>query len=96
MLQMRSTSAWCIFEQKVAVPGQEPLPTHGATSHSGVHAVAHIGVNPHELGVQGRVIVRIHGRDDLKKTVLLGSSKLKGALAMGHDEVSRESAWLLS
>ena len=58
--------------------------------------MAHIGVNPDELSVQSRVRVRIHGRDDLKKTFLLISSELKGALAIGHDQVSYSSAWLLS
>src|SRR5205807_79560 len=75
------------FQQKVAVPGQEALATH-CIAHSRVHAMAHIGVNPNELGVGGRIRARIHGRDDLKKKVLLVSSKFKGALTVGHDDVS--------
>src|SRR5439155_17563761 len=76
------------FQQKVAVPGQKPLATHCPSSHLHVHVMTHIGVNPDELGVEGRVRARIHGRNDLKKKVLLVSSKFKGALTVGHDDVS--------
>src|SRR2546423_3252921 len=76
------------FQQKVTVPGQEALATHCPSSHLHVHAMAHIGVNPNELGVESRVRARIHGRNDLKKKVLLVSRKVKGALTVRHNDVS--------
>src|SRR2546421_11002011 len=80
------------FQQKVTVPGQEALATHCSSSHLHVHAMAHIGVNPDELGVEGRLRARIHGRNDLKKKVLLVNSKFKGALTVGHNDVSFKSS----